>query len=441
MRKILAITWKDLYTTFTDRNLILIMIVTPLALSTIIGSAFSGFIGGGGNDVPVRDIPISLVNLDQGAESNGQTINYGQMFVDLLIPTSADASSPLLQLTDATLLGNAVAARASVNSGSKSVAIIIPEDYTLSMTYSQDHPEIRVSPIEVYSSPAAPVSAGIVRSIVENITNTFLTGSVTVEASIEALIARAQDDAAFGLQFGLASASGSFQPDFAPAFQPDAVPIVIDQQTVRGQAQTFNPLVFFGSAQALFFMTFTAIQGANSMLEERRDWTLQRLIASPTPRLTILLGKLLGTWVTCIFQVLLLFIFLTLIGSLIAGELQLIWGSNLLAILAVIVAASLAMCGVGAVVASLARTPEQVNVVGGIVAITFGLFGGAFFNIQSIPQIAPISRLTPNYWGTNAFSTLAAGQNDIGLNLLVLTVFGAVLFLTGLAIFNRRLGV
>ncbi|MBE0689312.1 MAG: hypothetical protein IH587_04225, partial [Anaerolineae bacterium] len=124
MRKILAITWKDLYTTFTDRNLILIMIVTPLALSTIIGSAFSGFIGGGGNDVPVRDIPISLVNLDQGAERNGQTVNYGQMFVDLLIPTSADASSTLLQLTDASLLGNAVAARASVNSGSKSVAII-----------------------------------------------------------------------------------------------------------------------------------------------------------------------------------------------------------------------------------------------------------------------------------------------------------------------------
>ncbi len=441
MRKILAITWKDLYTTFTDRNLILIMIVTPLALSTIIGSAFSGFIGGGGNDVPIRDIPLAVVNLDQPVEVNGQSFNYGQTFVDLLIPSNPDDSTSLLQLTDASLFSKADAAQSSVNSGEKSVAIVIPADFTRSLTYGQDNPDIHVSPIEVYSNPSAPVSAGIVRSIVENITNIFLTGNATVEATIEALIARAQADPAFGVQFGLASASGSFQPDFALAFQPDSAPITIEQQTVRGTAQTFNPLVFFGSSQALFFMTFTAIQGANSMLEERRDWTLQRLIASPTPRITILLGKLLGTWVTCIFQVVLLFIFLTLIGSLIAGEPQLIWGSNLLAVLAVIVATSLAMCGIGAVVAALARTPEQVNVVGGIVAIALGLFGGAFFYVQAIPQIAPLSRLTPNYWGTEAFATLAAGQTDIGLNLIVLAGIGAVLFLVGLAIFNRRLSV
>ncbi len=298
---------------------------------------------------------------------------------------------------------------------------------------------MHVTPVEVYSSPNAPISAGIVRSVVENITNTLLTGSVTVEATIEALIAEAQRSPAFGIQFGLSSVGGTFQPDFAPAFDPDAAPIAIEQQTVSGVRTTFNPLVFFGSAQALFFMTFTAIQGANSMLEERRTWTLQRLLASPTPRLTILLGKLIATWVTCVFQVLLLFIFLTLVGSLIAGELQLIWGGNLPAILAVIGAASLAMCGVGAVVTALARTPEQVNIVGGLIAIVFGLFGGAFFNIQAIPQLTPISRLTPNFWGTDAFTKLALGQSDIGLNLLILTAIGGALFLAGLLIFNRRL--
>src|SRR5689334_1306888 len=85
LSKIWAITWKELYTTFTDRNLILIMIVTPLALATIIGAAFSGFIRGG-NDVPVQDIPVAVVNLDAGTEANGQKFNNGDIIANLLVP-------------------------------------------------------------------------------------------------------------------------------------------------------------------------------------------------------------------------------------------------------------------------------------------------------------------------------------------------------------------
>ena len=86
----------------------------------------------------------------------------------------------------------------------------------------------------------------------------------------------------------------------------------------------------FGSAQAIFFMLFTAMGGATSLLEERRDGTLQRLIVSPTPRIVILLGKLIGTFVTCVVQVTILIIALTIVGSILAGQVEFIWGSNLL---------------------------------------------------------------------------------------------------------------
>ncbi|HJS30190.1 MAG TPA: hypothetical protein VJ768_11240, partial [Anaerolineales bacterium] len=65
MRKILAIAWKEVYVHFTDRNLLLLTIITPLALSTIIGLAFSQV---GSNDVPIEDIPVAVLNLDQGGE-------------------------------------------------------------------------------------------------------------------------------------------------------------------------------------------------------------------------------------------------------------------------------------------------------------------------------------------------------------------------------------
>ncbi|MCS7071965.1 MAG: hypothetical protein NZM00_10700, partial [Anaerolinea sp.] len=103
--RVLNIVWKDLYITYTDRNLLLIMLVTPLALAIIISLAFSSFFNASG-DVPIRDIPVAIVNLDTGVEVNGQPINQGETYVRLLVPpadASADelAANPLFQLTDA----------------------------------------------------------------------------------------------------------------------------------------------------------------------------------------------------------------------------------------------------------------------------------------------------------------------------------------------------
>lgn len=86
MSKILNFAWKELYTTFQDRNLILIMFITPIVLSTIMGLAFGGF-GGGSGSSALMNIPIAIVNLDEGA-------NFGDQ-----LPASAGAAPSLRDLT------------------------------------------------------------------------------------------------------------------------------------------------------------------------------------------------------------------------------------------------------------------------------------------------------------------------------------------------------
>ena len=443
MSKIWAIAWRDLYITFTDRNAVLIMIVTPLALAAIIGYAFSGFFNTGG-DVPVRDISLAVVNLDGGSANNGVDINNGQIFVDALVPL-ADATAETLEenvlytLTNAVELEDADAARAGVDDGTYAAAIIVPPDFSQNLTYSQTS-AMQPTAVEVYASAANPVSASIVRSVAASIGSQIAAGNITIAATIETLIERAQSDRAFGIRFGLAATAGTFNPDFAAAFDPSSNPLAVEQQTVSGEAPSFNPLVLFGAGQAVFFMMFTAMAGANSLLEERRDWTLQRLIASPTPRIVILLGKLIGTFITCLAQVTLLFLALTVIGSLISGQAQFIWGTNIPAILATLVAVALAASGLGALVAAVVKTPEQGNLIGSVISLMMGLFGGAFFDISQT-ALSPLSRLTINYWGVDAFTRLALNQTDIGVNLIVLLGMGAVLFFAGLFIFDRRLNV
>ena len=102
-------------------------------------------------------------------------------------------------------------------------------------------------------------------------------------------------------------------------------------------------------------------------------------------------------------------------------------------------AAAFAATGLASVVSAIARTPEQGDIVGGLIAILFGILSGAFFSIPPIPIMETLSRLTLNYWGVTAFTKLSLGDTDIGLNLLVLVVFGAVFLSIGMALFNRRL--
>ncbi len=441
MTKILTIAWKELYTTYTDRSLLLIMIVTPLALATIIGSAFSGFFGSGG-DLPIRDIDVAIVNLDQGTE----TLNNGDVFVSVLVPP-ADASpetlldNPLYELTNAVELSDADAARAAVDEGTYPAAIIIPADFSEKVSYGQNDP-IQPVAIEVYASSASPVSASVIRTLAESIANQIATGNVTVQATIDAMIARAQTDPAFGLRFLSASNNDAFNPDFTPAFDPANNPLTIEQQTVTGEsAITFNPLVVFGSAQAVFFMMFTALGGANSLLEERRDGTFQRQIVTPTPRIVLLLGKFLGVFLNCVIQVAFLCLALTVVGSLLEGRINFIWGNNLFLVALVVITVALASSGIGTIVAALVKTPEQGNIIGGVISLAFGVLGGAFFSVDGIPGIREFRVITPNYWGVDAFTKLAQGDQNIGLNLLVMVGIGVVFFALGVIIFNRRLNV
>lgn len=435
LSKIWTIAWKELYTTFTDRNLILIMIVTPLALATIIGLAFSNFLNAS-SDVPVSDIPMAIVNLDQGSDANGAAVNNGARIVDIFLPEVHRSNDVIDMLTNAEQLDDAATAREGVDTGRYAAAIIIPADFSQKLTYSQTHSIEPVS-VEVYASPAATISASIIRSITESIVSQIATGNIAVEATIQTII---ETNPVAALR--LATAGDTLQEDFTPAFTAGSNPISIQQQTVTGEAVTFNPLVTFGSAQAVFFMLFTAMGGAASLLEEQRDWTLQRLIVSPTPRIVILLGKLIGTFITCVVQVTILIIALTLVGSIIAGKLEFIWGSNLLLLALMILAVALAASGLGALVASLVRTPEQGNVIGGVISMAMAVFGGAFFGTNIFPSsLQWVTQLSLVYWGTDAFTRLAQNQTNIGTNLVALTVMGVVLFSAGLVVFNRRLNV
>jgi ABC-2 type transport system permease protein len=153
---------------------------------------------------------------------------------------------------------------------------------------------------------------------------------------------------------------------------------------------------------AVFFLFFTVQFGVSSLLDERRDATLARLLAAPVPRLSILAGKVLTSMVVGVLSMTVL----AVATSLLLGA---DWGQPL-GVAVLVLSGVLAATGIMAVVAGLARTVEQAGNWQAIVGVTLGTLGGVFFPIGQVGGVLEaVSRLTPHRWFMQGLAELAGG--------------------------------
>src|SRR5690606_8697464 len=98
----------------------------------------------------------------------------------------------------------------------------------------------------------------------------------------------------------------------------------------------------------------------------------------------------------------------------------------------------------GTLITGLVKSEEQANVIGSAVVIVMGLLSGTFFPVQALeamPFVKFLPYLTLNYWAVDGFLTLAVGQTGILLNVALLLLLGAVMFIIGWWAFNRQLDI
>lgn len=442
LRRVGAIIANELYSIFVDRNALLIMLAAPLALASIIGLAFSGIASG---EMGFDPIPVAVVNLDEPREVGGQRVAMGEQFVGALVPPhdasiEARANNELWQIVAARTMTDADAARALVESGELVAALIIPADFSAAVSAAIPATTTSAMRAELYTDPGSSDLADIVESVVSSIGNRIATGNAAISSAIGALFVASANNP--DLAARLAALDGDatiFDPANFAEILANGSSLPIERETFSGQAATFNPFALFGSSQAIFFMLFTAMATSAEFLRDKRNGILARLLATPNPISTIILGKIGAAVVTCATQVLLLLIALTLISSVATGAFTTIFGTNIAGLLAVIVAVSLAAAGLAMCVASLARTPEQAQAINGVIAIGMGLLGGAFFNVQNAGVVSTLSRMTINYWAVDAINRLSMGDNDIWRNLGVLLLIGAITLTVAFTRFNRTL--
>jgi ABC-2 type transport system permease protein len=146
-----------------------------------------------------------------------------------------------------------------------------------------------------------------------------------------------------------------------------------------------------------------------------------------------MLGKMLGIYATGIVQMAMLILF----GALVFGV---AWGQAPLALALVVLAYGLAVTSLGIMVAALARTYDQANALGTIVALSLAALGGAWWPLDVVPpSLQSIGRLSPVSWAMDGFHDVITRGLDVTAVLPkvgVLLAFAAVFLVIGLSRFR-----
>lgn len=415
MLKTILIGLKDLRVIFRDRAALVFMLLAPFLLTVGMGFVTGRF--SGSSNSGLADIPVIIVNLDNA--------ELGNALVDVF------HSEDLAELVAPAETSNPEAARRLIDENKAAAAVIIPEGFTRSVIPAEgtmtDPNFAEADPvlIEVYVNPAMPTSAGVIKAIVDEFVSRIDEGRVSGMTAIFQMLITGV------ITPQQAETEGRALFKNMDEDQPAAITLKTDDE--GAQAAEFDVLAYMAPAMALMFLMYTVSYGGRSILAERAQGTLPRLLVSPTSSAQILGGKVFGIYLTGVAQVGIL-----ILASTVFFRVK--WGDPL-GIAALTLAAVFGATGWGLIVTALARTPAQVANVGSAIMLIFGILGGSFLDLGMMPPaIQLVSKITPNAWALDGFVTLALGGGlaQLARPITALLVMGAVLFAVSVALFGKK---
>ncbi|MGD0273348.1 MAG: ABC transporter permease [Gaiellaceae bacterium] len=380
MRTAFIITAKDLRQRLRDRSAFLVAVVAPLALAFTLSVTISGF------SVGSKIFKIGLVDLDHGPAASSLRDAMAK-------PGSSVALHDLATPAEG---------RGLVKDGKLDGAIVLPQGLSAA---SMGGPPVQ---IDVVGDPKNPIGALVGRSMA----GSFASYMRTIQVASKALGAGPVET------IKIAGRVSSSSPPVS----------ISDTSTTK---RNLDPKTYYSAAMAVFFLFFAVQFGISSLLNERSDGTLARMLAAPIHRGSILVGKAMTSLALGLTS-------MTVLALTTRFAIGAYWG-NPLGVAVLIVCAVLAATAVTALVTTLAKTADQANAWLTIVSIVLGMLGGSFFPVaQAGGLLAALSKATPHAWFLSGLQDLSSGGSLSVIVEPVLVLLGIALVCGSVALVRIR---
>ncbi len=380
LRRILALTRKDLKKLTREPAVLFLLIIFPITITFVFGLAFGG-IGGG----TTTSFDVGLLNLDV----TGPQADWGHEFIGNL--TSSGVF--VVQYYDDNVTG-----QADLLQGSIDAFIIIPEGFGNSVVSYYDAP--------FNTSAWMNTTIGLYVD----------SGSLMAVSAVPPLVQEALMKTIFGadaMAIGLPVEIGS--------------PALVESSTVT-QWDYMAPGIFAFSA---IFLTMIVAQ---SMTYERDEGLLKRLRTTPASSAEYLVSQTVTYMIIAVFQVA-----LVLASSFVIGYRPATGLAGIAFTFVIALAFSLVAVGFGLIAATISKSAEVATGVS-FIFIMPQMFFGTFMPLGGATEM--IAKFMPSNYVTEAIATLflrgaPITTPSIWTNLAIVSVVGVILIIVGIILFER----
>ncbi len=207
---------------------------------------------------------------------------------------------------------------------------------------------------------------------------------------------------------------------------------------VPGAPEGLSFLQYFYAGTLVLIVLFTSIFATISIIEDRREGFLQSVLVAPVSRLSIVLGKVLGSATVGLAQGL---AFLLLAGP--AGLHPGLEGYALA--VAVLALASVGLTGLGFCIAWVLDSSQGFHSVMNLFLIPMWMLSGALFPASTAPRfLRAVIAVNPTAYAVTGLqrallpSVVADGAASTGACLAILAAFAAIMIAASVFVASRR---
>ncbi len=392
------IALKDLRIVFRDKKALALLILMPVVLIFILGSALGGVMN---EDSSVSKFSIAVVNKDDGQMS--------QIFIN-------DVLRKEMSKMFNTFVVDEDKADEMLKDKRVPSIIIIPENF------SKEVDSGKQAALEIKSGLENKVQTGIVKAVAGGFTQSlslnYAGANAIMDLTDKYKIPLNMDtqgvSKATALMSELQKKIGSQMIKFSSS----------DQE----KHKTTTAMQYYASSMLVMFMLFGANMGTKTIVEERENKTLGRVMSTRVNKLSLITGKSFGLIFICLAQALVLIIFTSIIYGVNWGIIP--------GVLIVTLCSVFAACGFGILIAAVSKTAKVAEGLGMLFIQLSTMLSGGMVPMPS--SMKALSQCTINWWAHQSFIDLMLGSGIMAVLPYcgVLVAIGVVLMGIGVARFR-----
>lgn len=371
-----------------DKKALFTIILTPLILTLILGTALGSMWGDSGHTLG----RLLVINNDMDGD-----------ITRILIDDVYGSEEFTNRFTVEEIL-DYQAGEKKVQKGDAIALVVIPENF------SEDTLQGNETTIEIIGDAGNEFLPPIIYDITEMFKDEVSARLVALEVSHR-----------YALEHG--NASQLIQLLMEEMETPFSLIELVNDTTYSNKIQgaNTNPITaigYYSAGMAVMYLLFNANLGGKRIIKEKEEGTLYRMKVSHASSLEFVLGKTIGIYFSALIQVIVLIAATSLLYS--------VWWGPTLDVLLYTLVVVFAASGIGIFIASLSTSSASAEGMGSLIILAMSALGGSMWPLYGMPPFMRfLSNLTFNRWAIDGFVQIMFNDTKVfSLNPHLVTLLG-----------------